>query len=84
MTRSISRPRGVNFEDIEILYREMALLYERYLQNLIAKEEYLRRIRPLDERVDILESEILKSLIYGGTEFEESPPLSSFGEEKRP
>ncbi len=54
------------------LKKESIYLYFQYRQGVIKKEEYIEKIRPLDERIDFLEIQSLSCYLQDIPVFEKS------------
>lgn len=55
-------------DELKIYERKRMELYREYRRGVISREEYLRRIRPLDRRVDALEMALFPGIFPGGKE----------------
>ena len=54
------------------LRKESLYFYMLYIQKRISEKEYIEKIRPLDNSIDILEMQELKCYLQGNLVFEKS------------
>jgi hypothetical protein len=59
---------------LQKLYSVRLALYRLYLKGILSKDAYLKSIRPLDEKVDLLESTMLPRSSFWEKEHGQNPP----------